>query len=180
MRLFTVSGIRKVFNLLREKVMIRQKIFNGIFLAILSLVLISCSPTEENLVNIDPSYMNQQILLKKAGVLNTFKIDDPIFLELYYNTNNVIVFPNNYGLKIYYKADNEWIEVAEKPTQRFPDGEVIFSPEKQMAFAESVVVAPSLLDKTRKYYLRIYVIGNMKVDADTVQVSAFTDIELVP
>ena len=102
MRLFTVSGIRKVFNLLREKVMIRQKIFNGIFLAILSLVLISCSPTEENLVNIDPSYMNQQILLKKAGVLNTFKIDDPIFLELYYNTNNVIVFPNNYGLKIYY------------------------------------------------------------------------------
>lgn len=146
----------------------------------LCMAIISCGFKEENLVNIESSYTNQQILLKVAGILNSFKTDDPIFLELYYNTSKEIIFPSNYNLRIFYKNSDEWIEIKEKPTQRFPGEDIVFSPTQPMSYAESVVLAPDLPNKLEKYHLRIYVVGNMNEEGKIIQVTAYTEIELSP
>ena len=145
------------------------------------LFVISCAPKEKRLIDVDPAYTNKQILLRTASFLNTYKTKDPIFLELKYNDTNEIVFPTNYNLRIFYKIDNnEWIEINEKPTRRFPEGDIVFSPNKQMPIAEAVVVYPDLPNLVDNYILRIYVIGDMATDQGTNKVAAFTEMKLIP
>ncbi len=151
-----------------------------IFTLIICLVFSSCSTKEENLVEVNSDYINNQILIRIAGFANTFKTVDPIFLELKYNTSNEIVFPNNYNLRLFYQEKDKWIEIKEKPTQRYPEGDIIFSPKISMPIVESVVVFPDLPDLNEEYTLRIYVIGEMNIKERKELVAAYTEIKLSP
>lgn len=143
-------------------------------------MLISCNSNEQNLINIDSSHINNEILIRVADFANTFKTKDSIFLELKYNSINDITFPNNYNLRIFYKNDNNWIEINEKPTQRFPEGDILFSPNVSMPIVESVVVFPALPNSFENYVLRIYVIGSMNTEQGDIDVAAYTDVKLSP
>ncbi|MBL8099017.1 MAG: hypothetical protein JNK81_07530 [Anaerolineales bacterium] len=149
-------------------------------LAMFVIVLISCNSQEQNLINVEPSYINNEILIRVASFANTFKTKDPIFLELKYNSTNDITFPNNYNLKIFYKTKNEWVEINEEPTQRFPEGDILFSPNITMPIVESVVVYPALPSLFENYVLRIYVIGKMSTEQGEKDVAAYTEVNLSP
>jgi len=145
------------------------------------LSLISCSSLEHDPpIGIEKDFINQQILLRAPSFSNTFSTIDPINLELKYNTSNEIIFPNNYNLKLFTQVNEGWIEIQEKPTVRLPSGNIIFSPTKDMPAVEDIFVSPELLDISQQYELRIYIIGDMKVDGDVVRVAAYTDVTLHP
>jgi hypothetical protein len=139
----------------------------------------SCSSFADNSpVDIEKSYVNRQILLRAPDLSNTFGTKDPIYLELESNSNNEIVFPNNYNLRIFERSDGDWIPISEIPTRRLPEGDMVFSPMKKGR--ETTYVDPDLKDFARKYQLRIYVIGDMKTDEGIKQVAAYVDVELHP
>ncbi len=143
-------------------------------------LLASCSnPDDKPPINIEKSYVNQQIALgAPGGLFNTFNATDPIYLEIQLSSKNEIVFPNNYNLKIFERKAGDWIEIFEKPTTRLPAGDVVLSTNAK--FKETTFVTPVLTDYTRRYQLRIYVIGEMKTDEGIKQVAAYIDLELHP
>ena len=159
----------------------KLKNFWAVILGFLNcFALIACAQEEKSLVEIDSSFTNNQIVLRTAPFTNTFKTNEPIFLELEYNSSNKIVFPNNYNLRIFYQNQKEWMEISEKTTQRYPKGDVVFSPDIHIPIAEAISVHPNLPGLLERYTLRIYVIGDMYGESGINQVAAFVDVELSP
>jgi hypothetical protein len=151
------------------------------YLLLLHIILLSCStaspkhpiPTEEG-------FLNKQILIRAPSYANKFKTTETLVLELKYNSTNVIVFPRNYNLRIFEYSGDDWVEIKEKPTQRFPDEDIIFSPDKYIPAVQVVGLFPDLPDIFREYKLRIYLTGKMKTDDGDQDVTAFVDVVLTP
>ncbi len=144
-------------------------------------LLTSCASSERPpTINVDSKYINQQILLRAPKYANTYKTKDVITLELKYNSNNEIIFPNNYNLRIFEETINGWTEIKERPTERIPSGDVVFSPEKYMPAVEIVFLHPELPNPNEESFLRIYVIGKMKEGDEIIDVAAYTTIVLSP
>jgi hypothetical protein len=147
----------------------------------LFLFIVSCKAKEiPPPVNIPTEFVNQQIIVRLDQYLNTFKITDPVSLELKYNSSNKIVFPNNYNLKIYEFSNNAWLEVQEKPTVRLPEGELVFAPNIAMPAVETIFVSPKISDLSKLHRMRIYVIGEMQIESGSQNVAAYVDFELKP
>lgn len=154
-----------------------------IFVQILfSLILLtSCNkPPLIDPVSIDSENINNQILLRAAKDLNTFTTGDSITLELKYNSINRISFPRNFNLKYFEKMENEWIELPEKPVERYPADDIVFSADSSSPTVQILSAYPSITDQTRKFHLRIYVIGSMETEEGSVNVAAYTDVYLYP
>jgi hypothetical protein len=141
----------------------------------------SCSElTPAPPIDIEKEYLNQQILLRAPNFSNSFNTLDRISLELKYNSNREIVFPNNFNLKMFIQTNEGWMEINERPIVRLPPGDVVFSPSKMMPAVQVIYFSPELPSSNQKYKLRIYVIGSMKEMGESIKVAAFTDIELHP
>jgi hypothetical protein len=158
----------------------RNAITVSFLLLLFNMILISCVTQNTDPIPVESVFLNEQIKLRAASYLNTFKTGDAVYLELKYNTNRKIVFPNNYNLRIFYKLDNEWAELKEKPTQRYPEGEIVFSPTVYMPATEVVPVLPDLPSRLKEYDLRIYVMGHMEDKDKLVEVFAYAVIALRP
>lgn len=156
--------------------------FHLIFpIILLQILLASCSSLDSTPpVSFEEGYVNQQILLRAPDFSNTFRTTDVISLELKYNSTNEITFPNNYNLRIFQRTNGEWIELYEKPTERLPAGDVVFSPTKEMPAVHVIYLYPDLQEPSPKYQLRIYVIGEMRTKEGIKKVAAYTDITLHP
>jgi hypothetical protein len=131
-------------------------------------------------INFPDEFLNQQIKLRLSPVLNTFKTFDTIALELKYNSNNVIVLPNDYNLRIFERSNDQWVEIQEIPTARFPEDDIILAPDIYMPAVEAIFVAPDLKDYGKSYQLRVYVIGEMQTDDNKQDVAAYVDVQLNP
>jgi hypothetical protein len=150
-------------------------------LFILLFVLCSCKSSRINSpISTEKQYTNNQILLNVTNFGNTFKNSDPVMLELKYNSTNTITFPNNYNLRVFELVDNQWIEIGESPTDRYPSGEIVLSPNLAMPFAHAVVFFPNINGSNQSHHLRVYVFGTMETDKEFTEVTAFTDLTLRP
>jgi len=152
-----------------------------IFIFLSITIFTTCNPKlKDDPIFIDKEYLNQQISLRALNYANSFTTKDSIILELKYQSNNEIIFPNNYNVRIFEYYDDVWNEIKEKPTERNPPGEIILSPEKELPVVQIVAVFPDLPDYNRKYYLRIYILGKMKEMGDIKEVVAYTELILHP
>ncbi len=159
----------------------RYKKSELLILIILSAsILVSCTSSRQPPVPLDEKYVNQQILLRAAPYANTFTTDDSITIEMKYNSTNEIVFPRDYNLRLFENTKDGWVEIYEKPTERYPSDDIVLSPHKLMPLATIVFVSPDFQNFDRKYKLRIYVFGVMKEEGEIVEVAAYTDVVLHP
>ena len=144
-------------------------------------LLTSCNGSEDvSPVSIGEDYVNQQILIRVPDYSNTLKTADPISLELKYNSNNRIVFPNDYNLRVFERTSDEWIEIKQKPVERYPTDDIVLAPDREISIVQIVVVFPEIPNLEEKHLLRIYVFGDMEVNGDVVEVAAYTDVRLNP
>jgi len=159
----------------------RNMITAAYIVLIASILVTSCSSSElPSPISIDNEYLNHQIFVRAPSDSNTFNTQDVIYLEIKYNSTNKIVFPNNYNLRIFENTLKKWIEIKEKPMTRIPAGDIILSPEKMLPAVQGVYVSPALPDPGKKYSLRIYVIGQMEANGQSISVAAYTDVILRP
>ena len=157
-----------------------QILFSGLTISIL-LFLVGCKATDIPApINISNEFVNQQVKIRVASYSNTFKNSDPISLELKYESNNVIVFPNNYNLKIFELNNGQWVEIQEKPTDRYPSDNIILAPDKMLPAVQVVVLFPEIKDTSKPHTLRIYVFGEMQTNSGNQKIAAYADIRLSP
>jgi hypothetical protein len=145
---------------------------------LLCFTITSCSPNKPP-IEFDSAYLNKQIRLIALKELSAFKTNEDVAVHLEYNTENKIVFPNNYNLRIFIQEQDKWIEIKEKPTVR-PENQVVLSPEIPTSYGQIVGFWPQLDDLTKTYRVRVYVFGDMTTSEGTKQVAAFVDFVLTP
>jgi hypothetical protein len=92
----------------------------------------------------------------------------------------MISFPRNFNLKYFEKTKNGWVELEEKPVERYPSSEIVFSPDSSSPLVLVLSAYPSIKDQSKKVHLRIYVFGKMETEEGLVDVAAYTDVYLVP
>jgi hypothetical protein len=151
---------------------------------LLSLTISACSTTgnaaEKPPIDFQEAYLNQQIKLLVIPDWNTFKTTDSVGLKLLYNSQNRITLPENYNLRLFIKQDQGWLEIQEIPTERYPPGDIILSPDKSSLGDDIVAFNPKLADIKKQYTLRAYVFGNMETPDGIVKVGAYVDVVLKP
>jgi hypothetical protein len=159
-----------------------MKTKNSIIFLLLScqLLFVSCTNTKDELQidNVEDSNINNQVHAKVYELMNTLETVRPVFLEIQSFTPNTIVFKNNFGVRIFKQTYNGWKELEEKPTVRLPEDDVVLSPDK--GTVQIFAVHPDLDDYTHNVQLRIYVVGDMKTDQETIKVAAYADVTLHP
>ena len=165
---------------MQHKIKSAQALFLGLTVGI-QLFLVGCKAKDiPSPIKISDGFVNQQVKVRVADYSNTFKNTDPISLELMYDSNNVIVFPNNYNLKIFELNNDQWVEIQEKPTDRYPADDIVLAPDKMLPAVQVIVLFPEINDTSKSHVLRIYVIGEMQTDSGNQEVAAYTDIKLSP
>lgn len=151
------------------------------FLAMVAACSLPISVVDESPIEYDVNRLNQQISLQAPNEWNDFIVGNPVGLFLTLNIQLVdgeVVFPYDFGLRIFYKQSGQWIEVQQEPIIR-PMDEVVLS--RIGKTSRSVVFYPDLPDRIQKYEMRAYVFGDMRMpDGGIQQVSAFADFTLVP
>lgn len=139
------------------------------------------SQAEEPPIVHDVNYLNQQINLQAPSEWNDFVIGNPVALFLTLNTHLVdgeVTFPYDFGLRIFYKKNDQWVEVQQEPVIRPLDDVILSGKDKT---SRPVLFYPDLPDRTKQYNMRAYVFGDMRMpDGNIQQVSAFADFTLVP
>jgi hypothetical protein len=158
----------------------KSTIFITIMLTALFVVTACSTPTPMPPITFDEENLNSQILLRRDPSFSSNKTTDPIAVELKYSSENEIVFPNNYNIRIFEFVGDSWKEYKEQPTVRLPEGDVVFSPDKLLPAVTTIYIHPDLPNPNRTYKLRIYVSGQMKVNDVEVEVGAYTDVFLQP
>ena len=150
------------------------------WLFVSQVLLMSCATTKNELKidDVEDSNINNQVHAKVYELMNTLKTVRPVFLEIRSITPNTVVFKNNFSVRIFQQTNNGWKEIKEEPTTRFPEDDVIFSPDK--GTLQIFAVHPHLDDYTHNVQLRIYVIGDMQTDQGTTKVAAYADVTLHP
>lgn len=142
-------------------------------LALAQLIIVSCSQSDP--ITFDSNYLNRQITL--SSVQNrALTTKDPIFLLLLSSSDDEIDFPSNFNLQIFIKQDNKWVEINEWPVQRSQE-DVIMSPASNL---QIISFLPQLENENQRYYMRVYVFGEMKTDNGNKKVAAYVDIILTP
>jgi hypothetical protein len=129
---------------------------------------------------VDDTHTNREILLRAPQFANTFRTRDAITLELRYNSDEVIVFQNNYDLRVFSQENGKWREIGEEPTQRFPSGEIVLTPTGAMPAVFDVILWAAVEDYDKPYALRIYVLGSMRSEESSEPVAAYVDVNLHP
>lgn len=89
---------------------------HGVLVAFVALVvqifLFSCtSAYDEPPVELEEVYVNQQIKLFIPSQFNSYETTSSVALEVQYHSNNDIVFPNNYNVRIFKQTNRGWIEI---------------------------------------------------------------------
>lgn len=160
---------------------INSKFFTLYQILIYLPLLISCAKLDDSHpIKVEEGFVNQQILIVAPDFLNTFNVKDSVYLEIKYLTNNEITFSNNYNLRMFSKIRENWVEIYEIPTERLPAGDIVLSPDKVMPAVLALFVVPDLPDLSQRYELRIYIMGNMKINDAVRQVFAYVDVALSP
>lgn len=156
-------------------------------LTVLCLLMLTTAcvlqPDVENVPDVDipVDELNSQVSVFAPKGWNTFKINDPIELEIYVTGNEKIIFPPDFGIKTFLYDNGEWIEVVETVPITYPPGDVILPPSNGNPFMTGVARSfPILSDASEPTLLRIFVFGHIYRDgkATDEKVGAYVDVIL--
>ena len=151
-------------------------------LIICILLLTSCTrqqiPLGSKMPGIDLTLdqMNKEIKLEPTtGMMDTFEFDGVLELDLENISDQSIVFPSDFGVKIFMKQGVDWIPI--KNRFEYSDSTMILPPQKDYSFGPIVDVLPLLPSpSTSGTTIRIVVIGNVQGTGKAV--GAYIDIDL--
>src|SRR5512138_1446327 len=93
------------------------------------ILLIGCTPTEQGApLQFDDAYTNQQVHLAIPPNFQGLRRGDAFGLILTIHSDAKIVFPADFGLRMFSWTSQGWQEIAQLPTETYPPGEIVFEP----------------------------------------------------
>ena len=144
------------------------------------IFLLGCKQTELGApLQFEDAYTNQQVRLAIPPDFQGLRRGDDFGLTLTIHSDSKIVFPANFGVRMFSRTSRGWQEIAELPTERYPVGEIVFDPQSNQG-PDIVVVIPDIPADGETKWLRVYVIGRIEEAGGTKQVAAYIDVGLTP
>jgi hypothetical protein len=155
----------------------KKPIMANLFILLFSVLFLnSCSSAKlENLIPVNEENINNQIILRAPNYANNFKVDRPVIMELKNTTEMTIVFPRDFNIQLFVLDKNHWVEIHEQPLVRFPADDIVLSGDNPTIQVFSVF--PEYPESNKAYYLRIYVIGELRDEMKTL-VAGYIDINV--
>lgn len=149
-------------------------------------LMVSCKQQETPVqldmpeVGISSDIMNTRVLLTTPSSVNTFQVNDGIYVYVNNISTDQVIFKYDFGNRIFIYKDNEWIEV--KDITENPEGYEILSPSGGNAFKfGSISVMPIIQNiKNEPILVRIILIGNIYKDGTITDeiVASYIDVNL--
>lgn len=158
--------------------MVSPKIF--LFLLALLIIGCSCSAQYDTLpgITIPLSEMNQEIqLIPNPGGDEILKNDTGYDIQIKNLSDHRIIFPGDYGLKLFTEKNKKWSEVDNTLTSS--DSEIILPLTKEFPPGRVVSFIPHIINLKEKITLRIVVVGHDE-NASSRTISAYIDLPLSP
>lgn len=158
----------------------------SIFIGLFSLVVTTCilQPDVENFPDVDIplDHLNSQVFVTAPKGWNTFKTGDPITVEVYVTGKDEIIFPPDFGVKVFSYEHNEWMRVETVPITS-PSHSIVLPPSNgDSPVTGETMVSPILSDESRTRLLRIFVSGNIYRNGVVTEekIGAYVDVILRP
>lgn len=126
---------------------------------------------KNNPIEVNSRNINNQIRLSIIPEWNTFEKEDPITISIENTTNEIIIFPYNYGVRIFIYVDRTWVEVQEK--EMLTEKETIFV---MPGSTHHYSIIGDFHSQEDDILARIYVIG--QVVNNEKQVAGYIEMEL--
>lgn len=147
------------------------------------LSLIACTIQGNQKQNITPEVhedieeLNTKITLRESlGMKDIYDATGVISLDLKNNSDDTVLFPSNFGAKIYVQIDSKWEEVEN--VFGYSNQDIVLPTREQYAPGLVVTVAPKLSQTTvRPVVLRITVEGALKDSGQKVGADIKVTIE---
>ncbi len=148
---------------------------------IVQIAITACDTAREipDPISIDERHLNRQIRLSAPAYFNSFKTTDWVTLEVTFQSDKEIRFPNYFGVRIFELSPSGWTEIGELPNEHYPQADQVFSPQTG-PYRNIMAVSPKLSDRQGSHRVRIYIIGEMQDGAQTNTVAAYIDLDLHP
>jgi hypothetical protein len=133
-------------------------------------------------ISIPENQMNTKINLYAPPESNTFDQGDEVAVVVENLTESQIIFPEDYGIKIFTfsKSEKKWLLVENG--MGYPEGETVLLPKKQQLFGGILIVFyPIIDDSDQLTTIRVVVVGTIQDSKmDSENVGAYIDITLNP
>jgi hypothetical protein len=152
-------------------------------LCITILLLASCNTVQQDHTSTFPGIavpienFNTIIQLEDSPqLLNTHKNGGDLDILVNNLSDEAVIFPENYGLKLFTNENNKWVEV---PNNSYNAG-VSFRlpPQKEYPLGALVSVLPYIAGLETPVTIRVIVIGHQ--EKSNLQVGAYLDIKIDP
>lgn len=151
-------------------------------LIVLSLLIASCglknSSNDLPGVNVPVDNMNTEFILIDPGTGNSYRNGEMLFLGIKNKSDHSIIFPQDYGIKIFVHQGNDWEPVEN--IMQYPEGETQLSSTKNdpLSFTTTGIV-PMIPNMKNSETIRVVMVGHPENDEKN-QEGAFVDIKISP
>lgn len=156
-------------------------------LLLATLVLVAACAGEQPPTGMPPVDIPLEVLNTEVRVFylegwNTFRIDDPVALSVEVVGDEQVIFPPDFGVRMFLYSEGMWVEIEGVPTE-YRGGSFVLSPSHGDPFeVGDTSVFPIVPDKGTPALLRVFVTGHVYRDgkATDERVGAFVDLTLNP
>ena len=155
---------------------IRDLLLPILLVALTGLVVVSCNGRTDSLpgIAVPSDQMNIQLKLLAPPEANSFKMGTSVRLVASNDANGPIVFPQDYGVKIFRNDNNRWVEVGNSVD--YTPGNKTLLPKAQQALGGIIVPIHPAVQDNQPVTVRVVLVGKMGDKA----VGASIDIVLQP
>mgnify|MGYP007068807750 CR=1 FL=1 len=126
--------------------------------------------------------VNDSLAVTYLDFMSEGQIGSSISLDIRNSSNNKIGFPDDWGVRIYLKTDDVWMEVSNKTTY-YQTHEIVLEPANdEFGSVGSTIANPDILNESNPVTIRVIVVGNI-MNGDVLtdeQAAAYVDITLHP
>lgn len=154
---------------------------------LVSVLMNACisRPDLENMpeIGIPAENLNVQVQVFAPKGWNTFKINEPIELEIYVTGSEEIIFPPDFGIKTFLYDTGNWVEILETVPISYSHKDVVLQPYNGNLFLAGAARAFPILPRANNpTLLRIFVFGHLyrNGEATDEKVGAYVDVILRP
>jgi hypothetical protein len=149
-------------------------------LLITILFLCGCAKNQDrpHPEGISAAKLNQAIQVIAPQAWNTFKLNEPVSLQIINISNQPLIFDKNFGTRIFIIEDDRWKEVENRLISIGSDGILMKPTANGENDTRGFSIKLDLSEKKSKTELRVYILGK---DSDTEEVvGGFIDLVLKP
>ena len=160
-----------------------MKKFLSIIISTIILILCSCVRNSTISENYEPTMdfpiekLNSSFIITDPAINNnSYKNDDILLLDLENRSENAIIFPGDFNLRIYQKVGTKWIPV--KNNLANPQGDWYLPKNQDWKASEELGLIPDITGLEKPTTIRIFAFG--KIESTQEKVGAYIELTLYP